>query len=133
MINLFKISDLVKNEPASDTEIAAVEDIIGGVLPRSYRDLLKYSNGFSEGGGLLIYGTSDLVERNETWETKEYAEGYIAIGDNGGGYVFLMLQYFDANEVFAVDAGDMNPQNSTLISSDFTQWISEGCLTMGKL
>ncbi|UNK30959.1 hypothetical protein MNO09_00130 (plasmid) [Bacillus sp. N5-665] len=49
---------------------------------------MKYTNGFSIGGGLIIYGTDDIIERNETWEVTEYANGYVAIDDDGSGKVF---------------------------------------------
>ena len=57
-------------------------------LPNVHKDLLKYTNGFSIGGGLIIYGTDDIIERNETWEVTEYVNGYVAIGDDGSGNVF---------------------------------------------
>jgi hypothetical protein len=38
----------------------------------------------------LDYGTDELVERNQTWEVDEHAKGYVTIGDNSGGKVFLM-------------------------------------------
>ncbi|MEC1353425.1 SMI1/KNR4 family protein [Bacillus sonorensis] len=92
MIDLSMVSDLIKNKPASETEIQESEDILQAKLPNVYKDLLRNTNGFSIGGGVAIYGTEDIVERNETWEVDEYARGYVSIGDDGGGNVFLMLQ-----------------------------------------
>lgn len=96
-------------------------------LPHTYKNLLKYTNGFSIGGGLLIYGTDDIVERNTTWEVNKYANGYIAIGDDGGGNVFLMLQRIEETAVLIVNGGVMNPNYATVISSDFNDWINSGC------
>lgn len=128
MINLSKVSDLAKNTAASDIEIQEVENLLKLELPNVYKDLLRYTNGFSIGGGLVIYGTEDLVERNETWEVDEYASGFVAIGDDGGGNVFLMFQDADEKEVLVIDSGDMNPSHSNLVTSDFNKWVNSGCL-----
>ncbi len=128
MINLSKVSDLAKNTAASDIEIQEVENLLKLELPNVYKDLLRYTNGFSIGGGLVIYGTEDIVERNETWEVDEYASGFIAIGDDGGGNVFLMLQDADEKEVLVIDSGDMNPSHANLVNSDFNKWVNSGCL-----
>lgn len=92
MIDLSKVSDLIINTAASDIKIQEIESLMNGKLPNVYKDLLRYINGFSIGGGLVIYGTDDIVERNKTWEINEYASGYISIGDDGGGNIFLMFQ-----------------------------------------
>lgn len=128
MINLSKVSNLIKNTAASDIEIQEVENIFPKLLPNVYKVLLRYTNGFSIGGGLVIYGTEDIVERNETWEVDEYASGFIAIGDDGGGNVFLMLQDADEKKVLVIDCGDMNPNHANLVTSDFTKWVNSGCL-----
>ncbi|SCC68746.1 Uncharacterized protein BC10311_06171 [Bacillus wiedmannii] len=88
MINLSRVSGLIKNKRANDIEIQEIEDVMKVELPNVHKDLLKYTNGFSIGGGLIIYGTDDIIERNETWEVTEYANGYVAIDDDGSGKVF---------------------------------------------
>ncbi|HOV26439.1 MAG TPA: SMI1/KNR4 family protein [Pseudobacteroides sp.] len=128
MIDLTKIQNLILNDPASDFEINKVEKELKMQLPKAYRELLKLSNGFSIGGGLLIYGTMDISERNLTLGVKEYAKGYVAIGDDGAGNVFLMTQDLESKDVIVVDSGDMNPNNALKVTSDFTSWISSGCV-----
>ncbi|MED1093680.1 SMI1/KNR4 family protein [Bacillus paramycoides] len=128
MIDLFKVPGLIKNNPVSDIEIQKLEELMKIELPSVYKDLLRYANGFSIGGGLTIYGTEDIVERNETWEVTEYASGYVSIGDDGSGNVFLMLQGVDVKEVFVVDSGDMDPNHATVITLDFSEWVNTGCL-----
>ncbi|TBX72048.1 SMI1/KNR4 family protein [Bacillus mycoides] len=128
MINLSKIPGVIKNNPVNDIEIQKLEDVMKMKLPNAYKDLLKYTNGFSIGGGLLIYGTEDIIERNETWEVTEYANGYVSIGDDGSGNVFLMLLGADVLEVLAVDSDDMNPNHATVVTLDFSEWVNTGCL-----
>ncbi|MBJ8030332.1 SMI1/KNR4 family protein [Bacillus cereus group sp. N21] len=128
MIDLSKIPGLIKNNPANDIEIQELEDLMKMELPNAYKDLLRYTNGFSNGGGLTIYGTEDIVERNETWEVTEYASGYVSIGDDGSGNVFLMLQSADVKEMLIIGSGDMNPNHATVIILDFSEWVNTGCL-----
>lgn len=91
--------------PASEREISIVEEKMKVKLPNSYKDLLRDNNGLSVDGRILIYGTQDIMERNETWETQENAQGYIAIGDDVGGKVFLMHQGDNETMVLMVMAG----------------------------
>lgn len=128
-MDLSKIASLKKNNPAGAEEINFVESELGLVLPKLYRDLLGTTNGFINGKGIGLYGTDDLVERNQTLEVKEYAKGYVAIGDDSGDKVFLMKSESGAKEVIAVDCGYMNPENEPeMITADFEQWILEGCI-----
>ncbi|WP_425389159.1 SMI1/KNR4 family protein [Bacillus pumilus] len=90
MINLPQIPHLHMNEPASDKHIKEAESQLNMVLPDAYKNLLKQTNGCSVGGDVLLYGTEDITERNATWEVQQYASGYVAIGDDGGGQVLLM-------------------------------------------
>lgn len=128
-IDLSTILNLIKYSPLNGVEIQAIEDLIAVKLPHVYKDLLRYTNGFSIGDGVVIYGAEEIVERNKTWEVNEYASGYVSIGDDGGGHVFLMLQDAEEKNVFVVDSGDMNPDHATVITSDFLNWISGGCLS----
>lgn len=116
------------NPPANEHEILLIEQTMAIHLPEEYKNVLKESNGFSLMNGVLIYGTEEIMERNETWEVKEYAKGYLAIGDDGGGMVFLMSLEKEACQVFVVDVGDMNPQHAILVSSHLNKWLQEGFL-----
>ncbi|WP_285398246.1 SMI1/KNR4 family protein [Lysinibacillus sp. fls2-241-R2A-57] len=129
MFDLTNSKDLNKYAAASEKEILAIEDMINFKLPAEYRTFLKYTNALSSASGVLIYGTEEIIERNETWEVNEYAKGYLAIGDDGGGTVFLMALNTEESRVFAVGSGDMNPQNATIIAADFTRWIDSGCVS----
>lgn len=133
MINLSGIPDIDKNEPADSLEIQEIENSMGITLPNTYKQLLTYANGFSISGGLVIYGTDDLLERNETWEVKRYAEGYIAIGDDGEGNVFLISLNSKESEIFIVDAGYMNPRQATVITTNLIEWVNSGCIVKDNI
>jgi translation elongation factor EF-1beta len=128
MIDMIKAENLKTNPSANDIEIDKIEAEMKVKLPKVYRELLKYSNGFSIGFGLLIYGTNDIIERNLTWEIEEYAKGYIAVGDDGSGNIFLMEQDFNSTNLYVVDSGYINPEEANLVTSDFIKWITDGCI-----
>ncbi|MFE5470557.1 SMI1/KNR4 family protein [Bacillus safensis] len=128
MLNLPEIPHLHVNKPASDIHIKEAESQLNMVLPRAYKALLKQTNGCSIGGEVLLYGTEDMVERNKTWEVQQYASSYVAIGDDGGGQVFLMRLAEEEKKVWIVDAGVMDPQHAELMAENFLKWVSEGCI-----
>ncbi|MGY8620895.1 SMI1/KNR4 family protein [Bacillus safensis] len=127
MLNLPQIPNLHVNKPASDIHIKEAESQLNMQLPHAYKTLLKQTNGCSVGGDVLLYGTEDIMERNTTWEVHHYASGYVAIGDDGGGRVFLMRQAEDEKKVWIVDAGVMDPQHAELVAEDLLSWVNEGC------
>ena len=116
------------NPPASENDILQIEQTMAIHLPQQYKNVLQEGNGFSLTNGVLIYGTEEIIERNETWEVNEYAKGYVAVGDDGGGMVFLMALEKEDCQVFVVDCGDMNPLHAKLVSSSLSEWLREGCL-----
>jgi hypothetical protein len=126
MIDFSSIRGLVSYEAASEVVIQETENRLEVNLPNDYKELLRQTNGLSIDGGLFIYGTEDIVERNNTWEVDKYAPGTIAIGDDGGGNVFLMYTKQNEKEVLAVDCGDMNPNHAVMITPDFSKWVNDG-------
>ncbi|WP_276205535.1 SMI1/KNR4 family protein [Bacillus safensis] len=128
MINLPQIPHLHVNKPASGIHIKEAESQLNMLLPHFYKELLKHTNGCSIGGEVLLYGTEDIAERNATWEVQQYASGYVAIGDDGGGRVLLMRLAEEEKKVWIVDAGVMDPQHAELLTENFLKWVSEGCI-----
>ncbi|PET60306.1 SMI1 / KNR4 family protein [Bacillus sp. AFS001701] len=126
-MNLSNLNIDIINKGASKKEVYEVEQEMNCALPAVYTNLLQHVNGFLTDEGVLIYGTQELVERNLTYEVSEYASGYVAIGDDSGGTVFLMLQGKEGIQLITVDVGDMNPTNGIVLSSDLYEWITVGC------
>ena len=129
----FNVDKLTINQPANGGQINDTMAAINMTFPNVYKNLLKITNGLSNQQGLVIYGTNDITERNETWEVEQYATGYVAIGDDSGGNVFLMLQREEETRVISVDTGDMNPEHGIEITPNFAYWINNGCVIDEKL
>ncbi|WP_144556339.1 SMI1/KNR4 family protein [Bacillus pumilus] len=128
MINVTQIPGLIISKPENGINIKKAESELNMVLPEVYKTLLKQTNGCSIGGDVLLYGTEDIAERNATWEVHHYANGYVAIGDDGGGQVFLMRLAEDEKKVWVVDAGVMDPQHAELVTEDLLEWVSGECI-----
>lgn len=116
----------VKDGLAQDV-IAHLEQALGFELPSDFRSFLLVSDGMSIGGGTLVYGSNDLVERNETLEVGDYTPGYVAIGDSGEGSVFLMKLESTDPAVYAVDTGVMDVHFMIPVGSSIEDWMRHGC------
>ncbi|MDM5321819.1 SMI1/KNR4 family protein [Bacillus altitudinis] len=128
MVDVSQIPGLIINKPETDINIKEAESQLNMVLPDAYKNFVKQTNGCSVGGDVLLYGTEDMAERNATWEIHQYASGYVAIGDDGGGRVFLMRQAEEEKKVWIVDAGVMDPQHAELMTENLLEWVSGGCI-----
>ena len=64
---------------------------------------------------------------NDDWQIQKYQCNYIAIGDDGGGLVFLMKQELSAKEVICVDASDYDVDLPFCRISNFDEWYKNGC------
>lgn len=105
--------------------LSIIEQYFDSPLPKDYRDFL--SNHCEElDGDVYLYLSEDLIERNECYETKKYAPGYINIGDDGGGMAFILN--FNENDpaVYAVGHGSMDPSLKEFVSSSFQEWLNGG-------
>lgn len=123
-----KISFHVMNGKGHIESIDSIEGAMNITIPSIFKSLLLEMNGFLTNDGVLIYGTEDIQERNLTWEVADYAKGYIAIGDDSGGRIFLMAETAESTEILMLDCGDMNPENAIKVSDNLTEWINNGLL-----
>ena len=55
-----------------------------------------------------------------------YQPDTVAVGDDGGGLVFLMKQEKEAKTVYLVDAGDYDLESPYQIIPDFNKWMEKG-------
>ena len=96
-------------------------------IPIQYREFLRNKNGISFDGGTILYSLEELKQMNDDLQIQKFQPDYIAIGDDGGGLVFLMKQEHDAKEVFCVDISDYDIETSFCRLENFTEWYEDGC------
>lgn len=97
------------------------------VIPVSYKEFLQNENGISFNGGTILYSLDELKQMNDDLQIQEYQPNYLAIGDDGGGLVFLMRQEVDAEEVICVDMSDYDIDSLICKIDNFTDWYKDGC------
>lgn len=95
-------------------------------LPDSYRLFLTLSDGIELRSGTLLYGSGELAERNDTYQVSIYLPGHIAIGDDGGGRMFL-LRESGTSPVLCVDMGAIGSVPPEVIAESLDAWIEQGC------
>lgn len=112
----------------SDEELNCLTDQVGPSLPNTYIQLLRLSNGFRFDNGSIIYASSEVFERNNTFQVIRYEPTKIAIGDDGGGYLVLIEKLTgDESQVFAVEAGSIGSLTPTVLSSSIRAWVEQRC------
>lgn len=117
------------NSAATDNDIKILDGQFSFKLPLEYTELLRNANGFVLNNGLTVYSSSEVFERNETFEVEEYAPGYLAIGDDSGGLSILIN--IENEKIYSVDQGIMDPDDMDLQSDSLEQWVLRGCSLVG--
>ncbi len=104
-------------------EIEQIEEYFGCTLPKTYREfLLLFTEEMKE--DIYLYLPELMIERNECYETKKYAPGYITIGDDGGGMAFILELDRQDPEVSIVGHGSMDPKFKDLVCVSFSKWLA---------
>lgn len=114
------------HKPASFQEILDTEKKLGLTIPDIYKEFLLKMNGATTNYALL-YSTDELLEMNEVIEIKEYAPGFISIGNDNGDQELLMKAEKNEIEFRLVDQGYMVPddENDNIFDS-FEEWTNNG-------
>jgi len=127
MNSLPEVSGLNYSPPAPADAVAALEQRLGQPLPSEYRQFLLLANGASLSGGLLLYSTGEIEERNSTWQVPVYAPDYLAIGDTGAGDAILIHQSSRNSTLFIVGTGSMTPNMMRELGPSIEHWLNGGC------
>lgn len=123
MINNKQIELLTNRIYTLDNSIEELELLFGAEIPSIFKCIMQNIDGFMSNNGISFYRKDDVYERNMTWEVSIYASGYIAIGDDGGGNIFMMKQLNDAESVYMTNAGTMDMTTARFITNNISEWI----------
>lgn len=108
-------------------QIDNFESEYGLIIPQQYKEFLETNDGVSFDGGLILYSLGELKQVNDDLQIQRYQYNYIAIGDDGGGLVFLMRQESSAEEVICVDMSDYDVESPFCRIKNFSEWYNDGC------
>lgn len=107
--------------------ISDVEQWTGQRLPKAYGLLLPSFRDDVIGRQVLLYPLDYVIERNETYETKVFCPGYIAIGDDSGGRAFVISLDDPECKVFVVGHGSMDPGDFVPLNTSLDLWVATKC------
>lgn len=86
-------------------QIEALVTWAGSDLPEDYLEVLSTRGGKFCNDAVRLYAADELIERNETYETKRYCPGYLTIGDDSGGRAIVIALQSTSGPVYFVDHG----------------------------
>jgi hypothetical protein len=109
------------------TSLSDVEEWAGQPLPKLYRTLLPSFRDEVIGQQVLLYPLDYVIERNETFQSKVYCPGYIAIGDDSGGSAILISLDDLECKLFMVDHGSMDPADFRSLNTTLDRWLEAEC------
>lgn len=115
------------HSPDRQAQIAEVERWLGTALPIEYVIFLRSHEEDLIGEQVFLYPAELLIERNETYETKLYCPGYLAIGDDSGGRAVVIPMGQPLGKVYLVGHGTMSPSDFEPLPMSFSAWVKEEC------
>ena len=121
------IPGLLRNPPALEESITNLERRLGHTLPNEYKLFLREADGFSLGGGLLMYSAREIEERNSTWRMPVCLPDYVAIGETGGGDVLLVAFNDQAARLLIAGSGALFPDMLRELAPSLEVWLESGC------
>jgi hypothetical protein len=106
--------------------IEAIESHFGRRVPAAYAPHLSTRPEMLRDDGLLLYGTENIVERNDTMGVQQYVTHFLAVGDDSGGRLVVVRFDDPSARPFLIDAGalvpNMPPSVLRPLSASWAEW-----------
>ena len=103
-----------------------LENVINGTSPEYSQYLMAHSDSTPIGDYVLLYGRSDLPERNATFGVQDHLSRWVAIGDDGGGTAILM-RLDGSSSVYRCGHGAIGSLDPELVTESFSDWLAADC------
>ncbi|HEY0272021.1 MAG TPA: hypothetical protein VGC22_02500 [Chitinophaga sp.] len=112
------------------THLQQIADTLGVILPAFYRAQLE-ARQLTESTLLNdltnLYGTNDLLGRNQDYELPRYLPGYLLIGDNsGGGGIIIRANGTADPAIYLCSLGSLAPEDMALLAHHWEEWAARG-------
>ena len=117
------------NPGATANDVAGLRDRFPQ-LPADYLSFLQQSDG-GEGfvgikpGYFQLWRAHEVARYSSEYEVHEYLPGYVAIGSNGGGELYVLPLSGWPSGIFMVPAIGMAPEAVQKVAPSFTAFVSE--------
>ncbi len=107
-----------------------LEKYITYKLPEAYISFLSFiKQNFIDGlinDYIYIYLDEDvLIERNETFEMKEYLPSYIGIGNDSGGCEIIISLTEENSKIYYTSHGAYFEDSLDIVAENFQDWIDK--------
>lgn len=106
--------------------LAGLERWYGAPLAAPLRAFVL-AHGGGEIDAVRFYALDEIVERNQTYETREYCPGYLTLGDDGGGRAVVVHGGLVPPTVFVVGHGSMSEADFVAVGAQLAGWLDAGC------
>lgn len=93
-------------------------------LPEAYVAVLRLTDGFLLSSGVKLYAIGEVEERNRTYDVASCMPGFLAIGDDSGGRMFVMQQQSADGAVYAVSMGVLMIRSAREVAPSLSAWLS---------
>lgn len=105
----------------------AVEQWSGYAIAPPLRAMLSRTDGAFVGDLVRFYAPDELLERNETYETRAYCPGWLTIGDDSGGSAVVVAPDKWPTPVYLVGHGSMSRADFVEVAEALDEWVRSGC------
>jgi hypothetical protein len=120
------INGLELNSPTNINLVLETESKLGVKFPSDYKEFIVQSNGAEGTVGnvyLQLWAIDVLVELNDGYAVKEFADGLIIFGSDGGGTAYAFDTRFEKTTIVEVPFIGMDIDEITIRSDTFTGFL----------
>ncbi|MBC9932355.1 SMI1/KNR4 family protein [Chitinophaga qingshengii] len=112
-----------------DNHLQDISTALGITLPGAYARFLETAQ-LRESRLVTdlvnLYGTNDLITRNQDYQVQKYLPGYLSIGDDSGGRGILLNTTATTPTLYITGYGALDPDCLDVLSDDFLRWAAQG-------
>jgi hypothetical protein len=117
------------NPGASADDVAGLRERFPH-LPADYFSFLRQSDGGEgfvgvEPGYFRLWRANEVAQFSSEYQVQEYLPGYVAVGSNGGGELYVFPISGRPSGIFVVPAIGMAPDVVLRVAPSFTAFVSE--------
>lgn len=121
------LSQGTSNAGASETSIVHLEQMIGHLLPKDYKEFLKLTNGFEcyldSNRYIVLWSAEQIAEFNEGYLVADFAPALVLIGSDGGGTGYGFDTRTEPMTVCETPFVGMSPEMMHLVADNFSAFL----------
>ncbi|MET4726753.1 hypothetical protein ABIE09_000524 [Lysobacter enzymogenes] len=129
--NLNKNFRVDASEPAATSrEIDALKNFSPIPPPDDYLEIVEQATSIEicigNGQYIRIWGPKDCVELNHEYEVQKYIKSSLAVGDDEGGNLLIIMAADKGHGLYKVSGGDLDAGSAQFVSESLTSLLIHG-------